>query len=88
MAQRGSPIIGGPLDGLTATHADFHAGSRVQYFHMKFEYIINTGYQVGDVLSPGGKYGQYADEYVPFNRASRNHKAPYKSIWLHKTMLP
>lgn len=73
------PIIGGDLNGDLANERDFRPERRAMRSIGRF-----TLY--GDVLSPGGQFGAWADQYVAYNRADARAKAPTR-VWLHKSMV-
>jgi hypothetical protein len=72
------PIIGGPLQGQCANYEEMRTAT--------IAYRDSGRWKKGDLISPGGKFHTYADQYVAYNRANGYDRIP-TMIWLHSDLL-
>jgi hypothetical protein len=86
---RNYPILGGPLDGMTACgFKDFdqehyalepYPDPATQMTHWRFNKNV--------VTRVAGPFADLADDYTAYNRNGRTNTAP-KMIFVHKSLLP
>lgn len=87
------PIIGGPLHGYTAKSSDFAVLRFKQVFvpgdGQRFSRYVDTN----EVATPRGRFDDYRDLYVPFNRSGNTDMPNTKGrntpsmVWIFKDWL-
>lgn len=70
--------VGGPLHGKMLTSTELRPTMRAGRDY--------GPWKAGDIITPGGEYGDHGHDYAPYNRQSSTRWAPTQ-VWLHRSML-